>query len=114
MWRRYRVTEDQLMELLDRQKDVCAACGMPFDTGPGSANKFVPALDHDHSCCPAQTSCGKYVRGIVHFRCNLLMGIVGDNPEVLRNIAGYLERHALVSADKVLEVSSGSGDKSQA
>jgi hypothetical protein len=84
--------------MLDQQKDVCAACGEPFVDGFESVLKtgnyeLVPSIDHDRACCPGEGSCGKCVRGIVHFRCNRMMGHLKDNPELLRKCAEYLERH---------------------
>lgn len=39
------------------------------------------AVDHDHSCCPGKTSCGRCVRGLLCGPCNDHMGYLRDNPE---------------------------------
>ncbi len=46
-------------------------------------------LDHDHKT-------GK-VRGFICSQCNVALGMVGDSPERLRQLAAYLESHRLSS-----------------
>lgn len=48
-------------------------------------------IDHDHACCPAQTSCGRCVRGVLCKKCNTMLGMAEDNPSVLRAAIRYLE-----------------------
>ena len=47
-------------------------------------------VDHDHSCCPGQSSCGKCVRGLICGPCNRMLGIANDTPEILEGAARYL------------------------
>lgn len=49
------------------------------------------AVDHDHKCCPGPTSCGKCIRGLLCQIHNVQFGRNGDDPEVFRNMATYLE-----------------------
>jgi len=35
----------------------------------------------------------KVVRGIVHDRCNLVIGHAHEDPQILRNAAEYLEKY---------------------
>ena len=37
-------------------------------------------IDHDHSCCPGQTSCGKCVRGAMCIPHNVLLGKLEKDP----------------------------------
>lgn len=52
--------------------------------------KRALAVDHDHSCCPGPTSCGKCVRGLLCQRHNLAIGYDADKPEVFDSMAAYL------------------------
>lgn len=69
------------------REQVCESCGVSR-----SRNGNNLAIDHDHSCCPGKKSCGNCVRGLLCAECNFIAGISKDNPEVLRNVAKYLER----------------------
>lgn len=75
------------------QNYICP-CGLPLD------GKF--ALDHDHACCDkgAQFSCRKCDRGVLHIGCNAALGMVGDDPQRLRNLADYLETTRLGLMEK--------------
>lgn len=63
----------------------------PVCLDPLSRNAQV---DHDHSCCPGEKSCGNCVRGIVHGRCNMIVGKfeIGAlrDPELIELAAFYL------------------------
>ncbi|MFE3113897.1 endonuclease domain-containing protein [Kitasatospora indigofera] len=67
------------------QGGLCPACGEHL----GKFDKDV-VIDHDHSCCPKRTSCGECVRGILHRRCNSVIGYLGDDPDKFERIAAYL------------------------
>lgn len=78
IWTRYRLREADFLRLLAWQQELCP-CGAPF-TGK-------PSVDHDHSCCPSVTiakSCGRCVRGLLHQRCNHLLGVIENNPDVIQ------------------------------
>ena len=47
-------------------------------------------VDHDHACCPGERSCGKCIRSILCARCNKILGLAIDDPNVLRAAADYL------------------------
>lgn len=49
-----------------------------------------PSIDHDHSCCPGNKSCGKCIRGILCRACNSGIGMLRDDPEILEAGARYL------------------------
>ena len=69
---------DQKSKLLE-QGGKCAACGNELKQGKKEVH-----LDHDHS--------NGLVRGFVHRRCNIAIGLMFDSPAIARHIAEYLER----------------------
>lgn len=71
--------------LLEKQGNACAGCRRPAD-------EVVMHTDHDHACCPGQTSCGKCVRGLLCSDCNRALGYVRDNPDTLSRLAAYLSK----------------------
>lgn len=66
---------------------VCDACG---ETSPKGQRPWH--VDHDHACCPGQTSCGKCVRGLLCRNCNVALGMLGDNKERVRLLLDYANR----------------------
>lgn len=83
----YKLTREEWDALLEAQGGGCAICGA---TEPGGLGRFH--VDHDHSCCPGNYSCGRCVRGILCNACNPMIGHGRDNPIILRKAAEYLER----------------------
>lgn len=63
----------------------CYLCGDPVPLNDA-------VRDHDHACCPrrARAACGRCWRGITHDRCNRIIGIAGDDPDLLARIASNL------------------------
>lgn len=74
----YGISLDDYQVLLDKQQGVCAVCKKP----PQGKRKFL-AVDHDH-----QT--GK-IRGLLCTTCNVGLGALQDNPDLLRAALVYLE-----------------------
>lgn len=83
LWTRYRLREADFLRLLAWQREACP-CSKPFDG--------KPYVDHDHACCPAVKSCGDCVRGLLHPRCNHLLAVVENNPDVITP-AGWVKRY---------------------
>ena len=84
---RYGLSQSDYNKLLEDQNHVCAICG-------GDNNGKTLVVDHDHSCCPGQKSCGKCVRQLLCGSCNSMIGYARDNPEILEGGAKYVKRHA--------------------
>jgi len=82
----YGLSRTDYMGLLAAQDGACAICESAF------SEDNVPAVDHDHGCCPGRAqSCGRCVRGLLCSRCNLTLGAMQDNPAWLRSAADYVE-----------------------
>jgi hypothetical protein len=72
--RKYGITQDQVDILLASQGGVCAIC-----LNPPNKQLYV---DHDHLT-------GR-VRGLLCHRCNLALGMLGDNESGIRRALNYL------------------------
>lgn len=83
--KKYHLTRDQYDAILLKQCGLCAICKQPPENG------IMLFVDHDHQCCPKLPSCGKCVRGLLHGKCNTALGMLKDDPTVLRLAAEYLE-----------------------
>ena len=68
------------------QNGRCLICDDPVRMkGVGKTKTDIAHLDHDHST-------GK-VRGILCQNCNVAIGLLRDNPDLLRAAAEYLEEN---------------------
>ena len=47
-------------------------------------------VDHDHSCCPGQGTCGDCVRGLLCRGCNRAIGSFGESRENVARALAYL------------------------
>ena len=77
--RKYGVSLETYFVLFEEQKGRCALCGEALAHGQSTC------LDHDHAS-------GK-VRGLVHRRCNLLLGFAKDSISILEKAVSYLKRN---------------------
>jgi hypothetical protein len=74
-YKKHGITKKRLAELRAAQGDACAICGDPRPEH----------LDHDHRT-------GK-TRQLLCQRCNQGLGLLRDNPRILRAAAEYVEFH---------------------
>jgi len=82
--KRHKITLEAYARKLEEQNGSCAIClGKNF-------NKNL-AIDHDHSCCPGEISCGNCLRGLLCTSCNSGIGNLKDDIGLLRNAIRYLE-----------------------
>lgn len=72
-------------DLLKKQKGKCLICGVKESD---SKKRF--AVDHDHTCCFGQNTCGNCIRGLLCQRCNLVLGQVEDSVPLLKAMVKYL------------------------
>ena len=84
--RRYGLSVAEYDALLAELGGGCAMCGAP----PTAARRL--AIDHDHECCPPKRACHKCLRGLLCPDCNRAIGLLRDNPVVLRRAVTYLAR----------------------
>jgi hypothetical protein len=82
--KKYKLTRQMYLDLLEQQGGTCAICNNP-------PKKNWLAVDHDHACCPGIKSCGDCVRGLLCGSCNSFLGRVRENPETL---IAYLKKYA--------------------
>jgi hypothetical protein len=73
-----------------RQQGLCAVCAEPML--PKGKEPTSVVVDHDHGCCPPNKSCGSCVRGLIHQRCNVILGASGDDLRLLDAAIVYLKR----------------------
>lgn len=85
------LTLENWFELWNFNNGRCWFCG--FDPIANGDNRFRSLhIDHDHSCCHDSTkgrgakSCGKCIRGLLCYSCNLMIGgyenCKGTMPEI--------------------------------
>jgi len=82
--RRYHMSPERYFELLDAQNGVCKICEKPEPT------QRQLCVDHDHRCCPGETSCGKCVRGLLCSKCNKALGLLLDNAHIIERALIYV------------------------
>lgn len=78
----YGISLEQYQEMLENQGRVCAICGQPETNAPRGTVASL-AVDHDHDTGA--------IRGLLCSNCNRAIGLMRDNPELLRAAADYLE-----------------------
>lgn len=84
---KYGITWAQFEAMLLRQFGRCLGCQRDFDLG----KKRSICVDHDHSCCPRDKSCGKCVRGLLCQDCNNTLGRANEDKATLRRLISYLD-----------------------
>lgn len=80
----YGMTRPEMDQFIASFGGRCAICS-------GAEPRDRWAIDHDHTCCPGAQSCGRCVRGLLCARCNLAIGMLNDDPIILRAAAQYID-----------------------
>jgi hypothetical protein len=96
--RRHGFSADDKAAMWQAQDGRCYLCGQEMI--PGREH-----VDHDHSCCPRDRSCGICRRGLACKECNVAIGHAGDDPERLRRMADALEAAQLAFKARVAATS---------
>jgi len=82
-------------KLLKEQEGVCYLC-KEAETLPGRGGEVARlAIDHDHSCCSGKRACGKCVRGLLCYNCNLYMAKVDKSSALMLRFQDYIHRRPL-------------------
>lgn len=80
---RYGINELGFEYLIDLVSNLCPLCEHPTPK----------SIDHDHSCCDGNKSCGKCIRGVICRKCNAGLGNAKDSIEILQTMVKYLQEH---------------------
>ena len=91
LWRergikRHGISVEKYQELKNKNNGKCWICNK------GSNGNKRLAIDHDHSCCKGEYSCGKCIRGLLCMSCNTMIGNIEKSKVSLEEIKRYL-RH---------------------
>lgn len=84
---KYKITYAQSQERLAAQHGLCAFEG---------CEELATCLDHDHSCCPENKTCGGCLRGFLCDRHNLGLGVLGE--DFLAAALAYVKRYQVPKA----------------
>lgn len=90
--RAFKLTMEQYEQMLTAQGGVCFNCKRPETRKTQKGHTARLAVDHDHSCCPGDYTCGKCIRALLCHGCNVSLGLLGENPDRMRQLAVYVEQ----------------------
>lgn len=82
---KFKLSPEQYDQMVEDQLGLCAICNKPDPQG------LRLAVDHDHSCCPGQRSCGQCVRGLLCNVCNKDLSIL-EQKEWVESANKYLSQ----------------------
>ena len=80
--KKYGITYNEYMDMLEKQGGVCLVCGLK------SRERKVLCVDHCHA--------SGVIRGLLCDRCNRVLGSVNDNMGLLLRMVQYLLKHRKV------------------
>lgn len=86
---RYGISIEKYSQMLETQKGVCSICGLE-EINESRKRLCGLAIDHDHSCCSGNFSCGKCVAGLLCTRCNTAIAMMQDDPELIVKMLAYV------------------------
>jgi len=89
--RRHGMRPWEWQAMWDEQNGACYLCRRPLSEDRGQV-----LIDHDHGCCPTNSSCANCRRGMACHQCNTAIGLLDDNPELMRMVADNLERRQAI------------------
>ncbi len=83
--RKYGITAETYDTMWKSQSGLCACCGRPEKALHWKGKKRMLAINHDHVT--------GQVRQLICHRCNIMLGLAKESPEILRQLADYIARH---------------------
>lgn len=81
---KYGMGEVDYARMFEEQEGKCALCYRLL-----ALDKSRASVDHSHKT-------GK-VRGLLHRKCNLLLGLLGDDAMYARLVTAYLDKHMAIT-----------------
>jgi len=84
----FKITIDQFKEMFLNQNGRCGICNIPFE----SKVPDNPAIDHCHAS-------GK-IRGLLCSKCNSALGMLNDDPEIIKNAIKWLTKGYIYADDR--------------
>lgn len=90
--RTYGLTAAEYDRLYEHQGRRCAICRR----ATGATKRL--AVDHDHTCCPGPTSCGRCVRGLLCGPCNDELAHARDSVDHFHRAIRYLREWPSLAA----------------
>lgn len=88
-YRTYNLSPERARQMKAEQNNLCAVCQKP---PVAIKDTRMWCVDHDHKCCAGGSSCGKCIRGLTCYFCNVMLGMAKDNSVTLERAAKYLQR----------------------
>jgi hypothetical protein len=80
LMRKYGITVERKEEMYIEQKGICLVCNLPL--------KAV----HDRDTCVDHCHATKRVRGLIHWYCNIIVGVYENKPVLLEQVRHYVMR----------------------
>jgi hypothetical protein len=84
--KKYNITILDYDKIKEFQGGKCAICQR------ATGQQRALAVDHDHSCCKQNGSCGHCVRGLLCSHCNKMLGFARDDPAMFIRAIDYLRQ----------------------
>jgi len=91
--RRYKISLNEYKQKLSNQNNGCAICKTEAH-GLKTEKNISFSVDHNHSCCDSEYTCGECVRGLLCITCNNRLGVLESvlkNTKWTQNAINYLK-----------------------
>lgn len=79
--KKYGITLEEYDNILQQQDGKCAVCGQNNSHSKG----YLFAVDHDHKTGT--------VRGLLCHNCNMAIGLLKDDVQIIKSMLQYLEKN---------------------